>query len=147
MTISTEPIASGASAPARPTAMPTVKTKKNVPIASTTSLRFNGMEKFLPRSAFARSVRRAAPAPYVPSCLKTWTKATDSCSVTLSPASRKAVVRTLYALVIAWIAAYEVHVIAAPDLGVHGLFSKQVHLVALVVATLMCVLRATRAGD
>ena len=55
--------------------------------------------------------------------------------------------RTLYALVIAWIAAYEVHVIAAPHLGVHGLFSKQVHLVALVAATVLCVARAVRAGE
>ena len=66
--------------------------------------------------------------------------------MTLSPASRKAVVRTLYALVIAWIAAYEVHVIAAPNLGVHGLFSKQVHLVVLVAATVLCLARAVRAG-
>jgi hypothetical protein len=67
--------------------------------------------------------------------------------VTLSRASRLTFVRVIYALVVAWIAAYEVHVIAAPDLGVHGVFSKQVHLIALVIATLLCLARAARAGE
>jgi diguanylate cyclase (GGDEF)-like protein/putative nucleotidyltransferase with HDIG domain len=68
--------------------------------------------------------------------------------VTLSPRSPlQGFVRTLYGLVIAWIVAYEVHVIAAPDLGAHGLFSKQVHLGALMIATILCLVRAIRAGD
>src|SRR5690349_20698654 len=66
-------------------------------------------------------------------------------SVTLSRPVRRTLVRAVYALVIAWIGAYEIHVIAAPNAGVHGVFSKQVHLVALVLATLMCLVRA--AGD
>src|SRR4051794_33390149 len=43
MTISTAPIASGASAPAVATAMPMVKTRKNVPTNSTASLRSMGI--------------------------------------------------------------------------------------------------------
>jgi diguanylate cyclase (GGDEF)-like protein len=66
--------------------------------------------------------------------------------VTLSPTSRRAVVRGLYGLALAWIAAYEVHILAAPDAGVHGVFSKQVHLVALVLAFALCVARAARSG-
>jgi diguanylate cyclase (GGDEF)-like protein/putative nucleotidyltransferase with HDIG domain len=66
-------------------------------------------------------------------------------SVTLSRPVRRTLVRAVYALVIAWIGAYEIHVIAAPNTGVHGVFSKQVHLVALVLATLACLARA--AGD
>ena len=67
--------------------------------------------------------------------------------MTLSRTALPGLVRGIYALVIAWVAAYEVHVIAAPDVGVHGPFSKQVHLVALVLATLLCFVRAARAGD
>ena len=66
--------------------------------------------------------------------------------VTSSPAVRRALVRMSYALVVAWIAAYEIHVLAAPQLGVHGLFSKQIHLVALVLATLLCGARAASGG-
>jgi hypothetical protein len=67
--------------------------------------------------------------------------------VTLSRPPLPGVVRAVYALVIGWIVAYEVHVIAAPALGVHGLFSKQVHLVVLVIATILCVMRAIRARE
>jgi two-component system, cell cycle response regulator len=67
--------------------------------------------------------------------------------VTLPRSPLPGAVRGIFALVVAWVAAYEVHVIAAPDLGVHGLFSKQVHLVALVIATVLCLVRATRAGE
>ena len=66
--------------------------------------------------------------------------------MTLSPTSRPVVVRALYALVVTWVAAYEVHVLAAPDIGVNGLFSKQVHLVALVLAFVLCAARALRGG-
>src|SRR3954465_6816187 len=55
-------------------------------------------------------------------------------------------VRGIYALVIAWIAAYELHVLAFADVGVHGVFSKQVHLVALVLATALSIARAAKAG-
>jgi two-component system, cell cycle response regulator len=65
--------------------------------------------------------------------------------VTLSRTSRP-LARGIYALVIAWVAAYELHVLAAPDMGANGLFSKQVHLVALVLATIMCIVRAARSG-
>jgi two-component system, cell cycle response regulator len=66
--------------------------------------------------------------------------------VTLSLAPRRHVVRALYALAIGWIAAYELHVLAFPDAGVHGVFSKQVHLVALALATVLCLARAASAG-
>jgi two-component system, cell cycle response regulator len=66
--------------------------------------------------------------------------------VTLSRTSHRVLVRGIYAVVIAWIAAYELHVLAFPGAGVNGLFSKQVHLVALVLATVMCIVRAARAG-
>jgi diguanylate cyclase (GGDEF)-like protein/putative nucleotidyltransferase with HDIG domain len=66
--------------------------------------------------------------------------------VTLSRTSRQVLVRGIYALVIAWIAAYELHVLAFADVGVHGVFSKQVHLVALVLATVLCIARAAKAG-
>jgi two-component system, cell cycle response regulator len=66
--------------------------------------------------------------------------------MTLSPSSRRALVRGLYAVVVAWIGAYEVHVLAVAHPGTHGIFSKQVHLVALVLATAMCLLRAANSG-
>ena len=66
--------------------------------------------------------------------------------MTLSPSSRRALVRGVYGLVIAWIGAYEVHVLAVAHPGTHGLFSKQVHLVALVLATALCLLRAANSG-
>jgi hypothetical protein len=49
MTISTAPIASGAREPAVATAMPTVKTKKNVPMNSTPSFRWTPNTHSLPR--------------------------------------------------------------------------------------------------
>src|SRR2546421_258499 len=70
----------------------------------------------------------------------------DGRHVTLSRISRAVHVRALYALVIAWVAVYELHVLAFPGAGVHGVFSKQVHLVALVLATALCAARAFRAG-
>jgi two-component system, cell cycle response regulator len=66
--------------------------------------------------------------------------------MTLSPSSRRALVRGVYAFVVAWIGAYEVHVLAVAHPGTHGIFSKQVHLVALVLATAMCLLRAANSG-
>jgi two-component system, cell cycle response regulator len=66
--------------------------------------------------------------------------------VTPSPLPRPILVRGLYALVLAWVAAYEVHVLAAPDVGVNGVFSKQVHLVGLVLAFALCLARALRGG-
>jgi two-component system cell cycle response regulator len=66
--------------------------------------------------------------------------------VTPSPLPRPILVRGLYALVLAWVAAYEVHVLAAPDVGVNGVFSKQVHLVGLVLAFALCLARTLRGG-
>jgi len=66
--------------------------------------------------------------------------------VTLSRTSRRYAARALYALLIGWIAAYEIHVLAYAHPGVHGIYSKQVHLVALVLATLLCLVRAATAG-
>ena len=66
--------------------------------------------------------------------------------MTPSPLSRPILVRGLYALVLAWVAAYEVHVLAGPDVGVNGVFSKQVHLVGLVLAFALCLARALRGG-
>jgi len=66
--------------------------------------------------------------------------------VSLSRTSRRYAVRGLYALIIGWIAAYELHVFAFAGTGVHGVFSKQVHLVALVLATVLCMARAATAG-
>jgi two-component system, cell cycle response regulator len=67
-------------------------------------------------------------------------------NVTLSQPVRRTWVRAVYALVIAWIGAYEIHVVAEPHAAMHGAFSKQVHLVALVLATLMCLAKAARSG-
>jgi two-component system cell cycle response regulator len=67
--------------------------------------------------------------------------------VTLSRTPLPRLARATYALVVAWVAAYEVHVLAAPDLAAHGVFSKQVHLLVLVLATVLCIARAVRAGD
>jgi two-component system, cell cycle response regulator len=53
----------------------------------------------------------------------------------------------LFAIAVAWVAAYEVHILVAPDFGVNGVFSKQVHLVALVIACALCALRAIREPD
>ena len=66
--------------------------------------------------------------------------------MTLSPSLRRAIVRGIYAVVVAWIGAYEIHVLAAAHPGTHGIFSKQVHLVALVLATPMCLLRAAKSS-
>ncbi|MDX6658703.1 MAG: hypothetical protein QOH62_3496, partial [Solirubrobacteraceae bacterium] len=64
--------------------------------------------------------------------------------MTVLPNLRPSLVRGVFAVTIAWVGAYEVHVLTAPDFGVHGIFSKQVHLVALVIAFAMCALRAAR---
>jgi two-component system cell cycle response regulator len=67
--------------------------------------------------------------------------------VTVPTNLRPTLVRAAFAVTIAWVVAYEVHILAAPDAGVHGIFSKQVHLVALVIACAMCALRAARMRD
>ena len=53
-------------------------------------------------------------------------------------------IRGTFLVLFAWLAAYEVRVFLAPHDTVHGLFAKQAHLVALVVAGLLVLLRAVR---
>src|SRR5581483_292685 len=48
----------------------------------------------------------------------------------------------VFALLLAWLAAYEMHAIFAPSFGVHGVFDKQVHLVVLLCASVLILLRA-----
>jgi hypothetical protein len=54
----------------------------------------------------------------------------------------------VFALLLAWLGAYELHAIFAPHIGVHGIFAKQVHLAVLLCASVLILLRVVlRRGE
>ena len=53
-----------------------------------------------------------------------------------------AVVPILFGLLLVWLAGYELHAVAAPRMGGHGVFDKRAHLVVLLVAAALMLWRA-----
>ena len=65
-----------------------------------------------------------------------------------SCAHRSRWVTALFALVGAWLAGYELHVLLDPHAGVHSVFDKRVHLFVLLIASALTLWRAvTRRGE